>query len=443
MANTSVDGLISGLDTTTIISQLMQIEAQSQTRLKTQVTNETGTVTAYQAINAALKAATDKAKSLDTASDWKVYSATSSTTSVAATASASATAGTYSFDVKTLAASHKVLYSTAAAKTAIVAGSTIDISVNGTIPAVSVPVGDGSLQGVVDGINGQAGLGVKAGLVKVADGSFRLQLTSASTGAASKFIVSGLTGLGTGTITSTGADASIQIGPDAVNDVITSSSNTFSDVFPGVTFTVSSVQSSTDQSGVTLTVGTDNGTLQTSIKSMVDSLNAALAEITKDTAYDPATKKGGALLGQLLPRQLQDSLRSSVFSTTGGSLATVGIQLDSTGKFTLDETKLAAALKADPVLVTSLVSGFAARVGDVAGKASASGGAISSVIDGRNTLIKTLNDQISDWDTRLVDRQTALKKQYSGLELALQKLKSQGDYLAGQIASLPTYNNNN
>jgi hypothetical protein len=36
-----------------------------------------------------------------------------------------------------------------------------------------------------------------------------------------------------------------------------------------------------------------------------------------------------------------------------------------------------------------------------------------------------------------------LKKQYAGLELALQKLKSQGDYLAGQIASLPTYNNSN
>ena len=31
----SVDGLVSGLDTTTIISQLMQLERQPQSRLKT------------------------------------------------------------------------------------------------------------------------------------------------------------------------------------------------------------------------------------------------------------------------------------------------------------------------------------------------------------------------------------------------------------------------
>ena len=38
MANTSIGGLVSGLDTATIISQLMQLEAQPQTRLKTKVT---------------------------------------------------------------------------------------------------------------------------------------------------------------------------------------------------------------------------------------------------------------------------------------------------------------------------------------------------------------------------------------------------------------------
>ena len=37
MATFGIDGMISGLDTTTIISQLMQIEAQPQARLKTSV----------------------------------------------------------------------------------------------------------------------------------------------------------------------------------------------------------------------------------------------------------------------------------------------------------------------------------------------------------------------------------------------------------------------
>ena len=56
MANTSIGGLISGLDTATIISQLMQLEAQPQTRLKTKVTVEQSAVTALQALNTKLAA---------------------------------------------------------------------------------------------------------------------------------------------------------------------------------------------------------------------------------------------------------------------------------------------------------------------------------------------------------------------------------------------------
>ena len=42
MASSSVDGLISGLDTTTIISQLMTIERQPQDQLKSKK-NDTST----------------------------------------------------------------------------------------------------------------------------------------------------------------------------------------------------------------------------------------------------------------------------------------------------------------------------------------------------------------------------------------------------------------
>ena len=43
MANASVSGLASGLDTATIIDQLMQLEAAPQTRLKSRVTTEKST----------------------------------------------------------------------------------------------------------------------------------------------------------------------------------------------------------------------------------------------------------------------------------------------------------------------------------------------------------------------------------------------------------------
>ena len=59
---TTVDGLVSGMSTSTMISQLMQIEAAPQTRLKTKVSDAQSVVTAYQSVNtkiSALKTAAD------------------------------------------------------------------------------------------------------------------------------------------------------------------------------------------------------------------------------------------------------------------------------------------------------------------------------------------------------------------------------------------------
>ena len=51
MAGMNVDGLISGLDTTSLISQLLQVEAAPQQALKVKVATQQRVVTAYQTIN--------------------------------------------------------------------------------------------------------------------------------------------------------------------------------------------------------------------------------------------------------------------------------------------------------------------------------------------------------------------------------------------------------
>ena len=53
---TSVSGLISGLDTSSIITQLMQVEAEPQTALKTTLTNTQSAITSYQDLNTKFKA---------------------------------------------------------------------------------------------------------------------------------------------------------------------------------------------------------------------------------------------------------------------------------------------------------------------------------------------------------------------------------------------------
>ena len=65
-------------------------------------------------------------------------------------------------------------------------------------------------------------------------------------------------------------------------------------------------------------------------------------------------------------------------------------------------------------------------------------GTLALAIAGRNTTIDDLTKRIGDWDVRLAARQTALQTQYSALEVALSKLKSQSTWLAGQLSTLST-----
>ena len=91
MAGMSVDGLVSGLDTTTLISQLIQAESAPQTALKSKVSEAQAAVSAFQSVNsryAALKSAADLVADSNT---WTTPVATSSSATVKATSSSTAT----------------------------------------------------------------------------------------------------------------------------------------------------------------------------------------------------------------------------------------------------------------------------------------------------------------------------------------------------------------
>jgi flagellar hook-associated protein 2 len=85
------------------------------------------------------------------------------------------------------------------------------------------------------------------------------------------------------------------------------------------------------------------------------------------------------------------------------------------------------------------IPGAAQRLSMVANSAIAFGsGSITTAISGKQSQIRDFATQISDWDTRLATREALLKKQFSTLETALGKLKDQSNWLAGQLAGLPS-----
>jgi flagellar hook-associated protein 2 len=432
----SIGGLVSGLDTNTIITQLMQVEAAPQNRLKTKLTSEQGVVTNLQSLNTKVAALATQAKALASASGWGALTATSSSTDVAVAATTGTAGGTFSFSVDQTAAAHRLTFAGTAAGSATVVsgGTTVNLTVNGVQKPLDT--GNGSLDGLVSALNG-AGTGVTASKVKLDDGTYRLVVTSSSTGAASAFTLTNADGtdlLGGATV-SAGRDAAITIGADTIH----SSTNTFKDAIPGVSLTVSNAAVG---STVDVTVAQDTSTVKGSVKSLVDAVNDVLSQIDSLTAYNSATKTSGPLESEVAVRQLRDTLLNAVYPGDGTTMATVGIQTDRDGKLVFDENAFNTAYAADPSsvrakFVSGTVNGFAARVQKVSTDASDSyTGSITQAVTGHNSTISGLQDSIADWDTRLALKKDALTTQFTALETALSQLNSQSSWLSGQINSL-------
>ncbi|HLA29169.1 MAG TPA: flagellar filament capping protein FliD [Syntrophales bacterium] len=157
---------------------------------------------------------------------------------------------------------------------------------------------------------------------------------------------------GTVSLSTEGRSMQLAAGEDAQlnvdNVTITKSSNTISDVIPGVTLNL--VGEKTDTT-VTLKVDRDMAAIKTKITSMADSFNSIMSYINTQFSYDEETNTtGGILFGDGTLSTVKSDLISTVTNTVNGlssdynRLSLIGISLDSNTNLTIDDTKLTAAL---------------------------------------------------------------------------------------------------
>lgn len=445
MATSSISGLASGLNTADIIDQLMQLESVSQNKLKNKQTTENSILAGLRQINTDTAALAGKAATLAKPSTWEAMQSTATGTGVTVATNGAASATSFSFTVDRLAASHQLGFASSAPLTDVVAQSQITITGSDGVEH-DLSTGGGTLKELVAAINGaSATTGVKATAVRVADGSYRLLAESTTTGAATSFTLTNGDGtdLMGGAAVRAGADAQISLG---LGITATSTTNTFKDLVPGLDVTL----------GATTTVGTtgtvaiapNTSSLSTTVGDLVTQVNSLLSSLDKLTANKMKAGTAGVLYGEPVARELRDELLTTVFGGSSGSMAAYGIQTDKYGKLVFDADAFQKAYSADPAAVaakfttgaTTADDGWAARVASVATTASKFGsGTISSAIEGHTSKVSALSKSIADWDTRLDLRRAALERQYASLETALSNINSQGTWLAGQIAGLPSW----
>lgn len=345
----SVDGLVSGLQTSTLIEQMMRLEARGQTMLRTKVNTQQSAVTAFQAINVKMSALLTAASALTPEAAWKAVTVTSSDpAAVTATATAGASIGGVTLDSVRLAKAETHTSATVAGAAAVTTGKVV-VTKNGVETGRFTPA-DTSVTGLAAAIN-RADAGVRAMAIQVSPGQFQLQVTSTTTGAASDFSVSGVDpALGLAETTA-GLDAEVAIGTARVR----SATNAFVDVLPGVTFTA--VKESATP--VRLDLAADSTGVADKTKALVDAANAALEEIAKHTAYDAATKKGGLLMADSAVRTLTQKVLGAVNSVAGGDAAAAGIELTREGRLSFDRDVFVRAFEADPAALQDAVGATA------------------------------------------------------------------------------------
>jgi flagellar hook-associated protein 2 len=123
----AISGLVSGIDTTSLINALLAAYQQPQVNLEHQQTAVQTQIADWQAINSKLAALQTASDAINSLSDWSVVTASSSNTAVAtATGGSGATPGSISFTVNQLAAADTVASSGTVSSTSAIVTSAPD-----------------------------------------------------------------------------------------------------------------------------------------------------------------------------------------------------------------------------------------------------------------------------------------------------------------------------
>jgi flagellar hook-associated protein 2 len=432
----SLDGLASGLDTTALISSIMQSEALPQTLLKNKSYDVQSMVTALQGLNSKVAALATQATAAAKPGALDLYTAATSSDKVVATTTASAKAGSIDFQVNKLAQTQVTVTDK------VVGWPYTTMTINSGGQTYTITPLTSSLDDVVNSVNA-AGAGVTASKVSVGGGEFRLQFSATKSGSAGAFTISDA---GTAfTDVKTAQDAEIALWPGTTAaQTVKSSTNTFTDLLPGVSISAKEVT----PAPVTLTVSRDDAGITKVASDLVDGVNgifslvASKSAVSTTTNTSGTTTSAGAFAGDSTVRSVNQSILSAASLPVGTppkSPSEIGISITKTGTMEFDGKKFAAALAADPAGTAAKVQEIAGRIATAATAASDKyTGTLTTTITGQQSEVRDLADRISDWDTRLASRQATLKSTYSALEVALSNMKAQQTWLSSQLAGLST-----
>jgi flagellar hook-associated protein 2 len=335
---------------------------------------------------------------------------------------------------------------------------------------VVVQVGGRSLSDVAAEINESLSSKVRASVVKSADEGYVLSLTGVGGGRQAVFETSwddltnsklGENGLRLGdAATGTGFDNQARDATALVDGgiLVSSSTNTFSEVIPGLSLEVKALTSgnaSNIGNTVTLTVGDSREELKLRLGKFAAAFTSLTQKIRELTAPASADAKGGVLALDSGTLSLSSSLyqaystgltlsgerawQDSTGATYGTSArpiswARIGLEMARGGVVSLNSTLFDAAINGS--LGEALVEGFTSSISTVLSDFKGVSGSLQGAIDTMRTNLSTLRNSQTQQEERLERKRAALVSQYSALDAKLVQMNQMSQNVRSALAGL-------
>jgi flagellar hook-associated protein 2 len=458
----SVGGLASGLDTKSIVSQLMAVEGRGKTRLEWNKALWESRQSTWSSLNGKLNSLQGFADILNNPSTWQTSASASSDAPTKVTGTINGTnqaAGAFAISVSQLASAEVW----DAANSVVASGADTLTITTGSGPFVININGGDDDTAIMNAINAAPGIDVTASL-----NGGKLRITHNSTGAASDFtVVSG------GTLAADLGIAESNAGTDATFTIdgnpYTRATNTgLSGILTGVDLNLLGTTASAATLTVTADGPADTDDIKGKIMNFVNGYNAVVDLINSKTSEAKVAKPTN--LSQYLQGPMsRDYMFSSVgydlrrwttdvvsgLSSGSRMLSDIGITTGNwssgfnsdnvTGKLVVDEDALETAIENDPTAVQAIFStsgggamaadGISRRVSSLVSGWRA-GGKVDLAMTGASSQVTKLQTSIDKASERLTRKQAYYERMFAALESSLGKLQSQGTWLSGQLSSL-------
>ncbi|MDF3842001.1 flagellar filament capping protein FliD [Pseudomonas citronellolis] len=407
-------------------TQLAQYDIQaSQTRLnrnKTSYNSELSAVTQLKSALSTFSSAVSGLKSSSSStSNMLVNSATFSAEGYAtASVGSTAVSGSYQFFVKQLAAKDQVALQGLS---------------DGDLGSGELTIGQGSdsfridmsgitsLSALASAINGASdNTGVKATLVR-SDGAVNLVLTSDESGEDQAITLSSSNAAMQGSIDarkqlSSAQDAIVYLGGQGGIE-LRNASNTFDKAIDGVSLTFTKV-SDPAEAPLSLDIGRDKDATSKKLQGFLDAYNTLMSSIGTLTASGSGSTTRGALAGDSAVQAIKSAVNGLIRTSFGGvNLIGYGVSADSSGKLTLDSSKLEKALAQSADGFEQLFSDKGNLIDSLSSAlktyTSSTSGLLTSRVNSLNDKLADIDDQFDDLQTRYNNSYARYLKQYTNL----------------------------